>query len=161
MSEPREQEDSQIPDGYEAVGILNLANGGMDILIAIERPDEWQEEYPEALREAREDAASAIDELFEDTIRLSEYRRREAEKARGAAAADAAEVPAPTASRRAASRSDSLTLTVEEAGEQLGISRALAYEAVRRGEIPSIKIGRRILIPKAALHRLLDSANQM
>jgi excisionase family DNA binding protein len=48
-----------------------------------------------------------------------------------------------------------LTLTVEEAGTLLGISRAFAYEAVNRGDIPSIRIGRRILIPKAALHRLM------
>lgn len=49
-----------------------------------------------------------------------------------------------------------LTLTVEEAAEILGLSRAFAYEAVRRGEIPSIRIGRRILVPRAALQRLLD-----
>jgi len=49
-----------------------------------------------------------------------------------------------------------LTLTVEEAAERLGISRAFAYEAVRRGEIPHIKIGRRILVPKVALDRLLE-----
>lgn len=48
-----------------------------------------------------------------------------------------------------------LTLTVEEAAKILGISRAFAYEAVRRGEVPSIRIGRRILVPKAALDRLL------
>jgi excisionase family DNA binding protein len=49
-----------------------------------------------------------------------------------------------------------LTLTVDEAAEILGLSRAFAYEAVRRGEIPSIRIGRRILVPRAALERLLD-----
>lgn len=49
-----------------------------------------------------------------------------------------------------------LTLTVEEAAEILGLSRAFAYEAVRRGEIPSIRIGRRILVPRAALERLLE-----
>jgi excisionase family DNA binding protein len=48
-----------------------------------------------------------------------------------------------------------LTLTVEEAATLLGISRAFAYEAVGRGEIPSIRIGRRILVPKAALQRFL------
>lgn len=46
-------------------------------------------------------------------------------------------------------------LTVEEAAQLLGISRAFAYEAVRRGEIPSIKIGRRLLVPKAARHKLV------
>ena len=49
-----------------------------------------------------------------------------------------------------------LTLTVEEAAEVLGISRAFAYEAARRGDIPSIRIGRRILVPRAALGRMLE-----
>jgi len=53
---------------------------------------------------------------------------------------------------------DRLTLTVEEAAASLGISRASAYEAVRRGEIPAIRIGRRILVPRAALERFLASA---
>jgi excisionase family DNA binding protein len=41
-----------------------------------------------------------------------------------------------------------LTLTVEEAAAHLGISRNSAYEAVRRGEIPSVRIGGRIVIPR-------------
>jgi excisionase family DNA binding protein len=49
-----------------------------------------------------------------------------------------------------------LTMTVEEAAVALGISRATAYEAVSRGEIPCIRIGRRILIPKVALEKLLE-----
>jgi excisionase family DNA binding protein len=56
------------------------------------------------------------------------------------------------------SQSERLTLTVEEAAKLLGISRAFAYESVRRGDIPHIKIGRRLLIPKAKLNELLDSA---
>ena len=46
---------------------------------------------------------------------------------------------------------DRLTYTVEEAGALLGIGRNSAYEGVKTGDIPSIKIGNRILIPKAAL----------
>jgi excisionase family DNA binding protein len=53
-----------------------------------------------------------------------------------------------------------LTLTVEEAAQVLGISRAFAYESVRRGDIPHIKIGRRILVSRAALDRLLEGADQ-
>ncbi len=53
------------------------------------------------------------------------------------------------------SPSPSLTFTVEEAAEMLGISRTFAYEAVRRGELPAIRIGRRLLVPRAALVRLL------
>jgi excisionase family DNA binding protein len=51
-----------------------------------------------------------------------------------------------------------LTVTVSEAAEMLGISRALAYEAVRRGDIPHIRIGRRVVVPTVALTRLLASA---
>ena len=51
---------------------------------------------------------------------------------------------------------DRLTLTVEEAAATLGISRASAYEGVRRGEIPAIRIGRRVLVPRVALDRLLS-----
>jgi excisionase family DNA binding protein len=40
-----------------------------------------------------------------------------------------------------------LTLTVQEAGTLLGISRTLAYDLVRRGEIPSLRIGRRVVVP--------------
>jgi excisionase family DNA binding protein len=53
-----------------------------------------------------------------------------------------------------------LTLTVEEAASALGISRASAYEAVRVGEIPSVRIGRRILVPQSALQRMLDAAGE-
>lgn len=49
-----------------------------------------------------------------------------------------------------------LTMSVEEAAATLGISRAFAYEAVHRGEIPHIRIGRRVLIPRAALDRLVS-----
>ncbi|MFK0688013.1 helix-turn-helix domain-containing protein [Mesorhizobium sp. IMUNJ 23033] len=50
------------------------------------------------------------------------------------------------------------TLTVVEAARRLGIGRNQAYEAARRGEIPSIKIGKRLLIPRAQLERMLSGA---
>ena len=53
--------------------------------------------------------------------------------------------------------SDRLTLTPKEACRLLGLSRGLMYEAIRTGQIPSIRIGRRILIPRAALERLLEN----
>jgi len=46
-------------------------------------------------------------------------------------------------------------LSVDEAAKVLGISRALAYEGVRRGEIPSVRIGSRILIPRRGLDAML------
>ncbi|WP_409568315.1 helix-turn-helix domain-containing protein [Methylobacterium sp. E-041] len=48
------------------------------------------------------------------------------------------------------------TISVEEAGRQLGISRNTAYEAAGRGEIPTIRIGRRMLVPVIAFERLLE-----
>jgi excisionase family DNA binding protein len=48
-----------------------------------------------------------------------------------------------------------LTYTLTEAATRLGISRALAYEAAHRGELPMCRIGRRMLVPRAALIRLL------
>ena len=47
------------------------------------------------------------------------------------------------------------TYTVQEAAQLLGISRGVAYAAVHRGEIPSIKIGTRYVIPKDRLEEML------
>lgn len=47
------------------------------------------------------------------------------------------------------------TIKVEEVAPILGISRASAYAAANSGEIPTLRIGRRILVPTAALRRLL------
>ena len=47
------------------------------------------------------------------------------------------------------------TLTVEEAGRLLGIGRSLAYAAAKDGSLPTIRIGKRILVPTAALLRML------
>jgi excisionase family DNA binding protein len=55
---------------------------------------------------------------------------------------------------------DRLTWTIAEAAELLGISRASAYEAAHRGELPVRVIGRRMLVPRAALLRLLDGAEE-
>jgi excisionase family DNA binding protein len=48
------------------------------------------------------------------------------------------------------------TMQVDEIHKALGISRAAAYEAVKNGDIPSIRIGRRIVIPTAAVRRMLQ-----
>lgn len=50
------------------------------------------------------------------------------------------------------------TLTAVEAAKLLGIGRNQAYEAIRRGEIPSLRIGGRIVIPRAKLMRLLGES---
>jgi len=48
-----------------------------------------------------------------------------------------------------------LTLSVEETAKILGIGRNLCYDRVKTGEIPAIKIGKRLLIPRSALEKLL------
>jgi excisionase family DNA binding protein len=51
---------------------------------------------------------------------------------------------------------EALTLSVPEAAKLLGISRALAYELVTRGELPSLRLGRRIVVPRVALMSLVE-----
>ena len=51
---------------------------------------------------------------------------------------------------------DRLTMTILEAARRLGIGRNSAYEAAHSGEIPTIRIGRRLVVPKAALERMLS-----
>ncbi len=53
---------------------------------------------------------------------------------------------------------DRLTYTVTEAAALLGVSRTTAYECVRRGEIPSLTLGRRVVISRVALERMLDGS---
>jgi excisionase family DNA binding protein len=52
-----------------------------------------------------------------------------------------------------------LVLTVTEAAELLGISRAFAYELVARGELPSIHLGRRVVVPRVQLLALVSGAS--
>ena len=49
------------------------------------------------------------------------------------------------------------TLTVQEVAVLLRLGRSSAYAAVRSGEIPSVRVGHRLLVPTAALLRLLDA----
>lgn len=52
------------------------------------------------------------------------------------------------------------TLTVSEAAELLGIGKNAAYEAAKRGDIPSLRIGRRVVVPREALEELLRQASR-
>lgn len=51
-----------------------------------------------------------------------------------------------------------LTYDVGTAAKLLGLSRGAAYQACLTGQIPHLKIGKRILIPVAALNRMLETA---
>ena len=56
-----------------------------------------------------------------------------------------------TAPLRLEDLEDRITLTVEEVADLLGLGRTAAYEAARRGEIPSRRLGRRFFVPVPAL----------
>ncbi len=51
-----------------------------------------------------------------------------------------------------------LVYEVAEAGALLGMSRNASYEAAKRGDIPTIKIGKLLRVPKAALQTMLEKA---
>ena len=50
------------------------------------------------------------------------------------------------------------TLKIEEAARILGIGRQKAYELARSGELPVLRFGKRMVVPKIALQRLLERA---
>jgi len=54
--------------------------------------------------------------------------------------------------------SESLVLTVGEAAKLLRLSKTTTYDQIRQGSIPSIRMGKRILIPRAALMHKLEEA---
>lgn len=53
-----------------------------------------------------------------------------------------------------------LTYTISETARLLAISRTSAYLLAGQGVIPAVRLGRRLLVPKAALERMLESAGK-
>ena len=51
-----------------------------------------------------------------------------------------------------------LTLSVPEAAQLLGLSSNHAWRLVQTGELPSLRLGRRVLVPRSALIDLVESA---
>ena len=48
------------------------------------------------------------------------------------------------------------TITIEQAGVMLGVSRALAYQMANNGQLPVIRCGHRLLVPVKAFESMLD-----
>ena len=65
--------------------------------------------------------------------------------------------PTPSPDLYALMAAGRMTLTPEEAGAVLGIGRSIAYRAVRNNEIPSIRIGKRVVVPIPALLKFLGA----
>ncbi len=53
--------------------------------------------------------------------------------------------------------SERATLTVDETARLLGVGRNLLYETIRQGELPVLRLGRRILVSRAVLERVLEA----
>jgi Helix-turn-helix domain len=53
------------------------------------------------------------------------------------------------------------TISVVEAGKYFGLRRAGSYAAAARGELPTIRIGRRLRVPVVALERMLQEARPL
>ena len=51
-------------------------------------------------------------------------------------------------------------MTIIEAAKELGISKGSAYEAARSGQIPTIRIGRRLIVPRVAFDKMLAQAGE-
>jgi excisionase family DNA binding protein len=56
--------------------------------------------------------------------------------------------------------SPKLALSVPEVAELLGISRAFAYELVARHELPALRLGRRLVVPRHLIEVLLNQGDQ-
>ena len=50
--------------------------------------------------------------------------------------------------------------TVPQVAKILGINRNLAYELARRGDLPALRLGKRLVCPKQAIDRLLSQGSQ-
>jgi excisionase family DNA binding protein len=48
------------------------------------------------------------------------------------------------------------TISVQEAGRRLGVSKSSAYKAARAGQIPTLKIGKLLLVPEQAFESLFS-----
>lgn len=49
-----------------------------------------------------------------------------------------------------------LTCTIDEAAKLMGVSRSTMYEAARTAQIFTIRLGRRVLVPRAAIEKMLN-----
>ncbi len=65
-------------------------------------------------------------------------------------------MPRPEVTGRKTPNVERVVYTVPEAGRLLGLSRNGSYEAAKRGDIPTIRIGRLLLVPKVPFHRMVE-----
>lgn len=56
---------------------------------------------------------------------------------------------------KAAAAPKPATMTVDDAARELGISRHTAYQCAKTGQIPTIRLGKRLVVPRARLEAML------
>jgi excisionase family DNA binding protein len=64
----------------------------------------------------------------------------------------------PATADRTEEAGASATMSVDSAARYLGISRSHAYDLIRAGKIPHLKLGRRIIIPRRELDAMITRA---
>ncbi|MGX1352997.1 hypothetical protein AB7M49_006606 [Bradyrhizobium elkanii] len=64
-------------------------------------------------------------------------------------------------SQRNSSDDDVLTLEVPVAGAMVGLSRVASYAAAARGEIPTLRFGRLLKVPRAAWLRIIENPDAL
>jgi excisionase family DNA binding protein len=60
----------------------------------------------------------------------------------------------------AAEMMERLTLTIEEVAQMLGCGRSLAYDMARDGRLPVLRLGRKMVVPRVAVEKLLAEAGK-
>lgn len=55
---------------------------------------------------------------------------------------------------------EKLTLTVEEVANVFGISRGLAYEMCRKGTIPALRFGKRLVVSRRSVEKMLEERDK-
>ena len=56
---------------------------------------------------------------------------------------------------------EKLVYSVQEAAEVLGISKSYMYELARRGEVPALKLGKRLVVPKEKFVRWINEEKEL
>ena len=106
----------------------------------------------------RESVLQQLERVVEQTHRLQLELLRLHRSMLGPENSDVEASPAtpPTLNARVAiDLPDRPTFSVKETAELLGVSSAAVYECAQRGEIPTLRLGRRVLIPRSALAHML------
>jgi excisionase family DNA binding protein len=110
----------------------------------------WADDTPEARQKLHEGLQILASIIVRKILDDRSLQRKQSEESGRDSEIMSYENPIPKQGER-------LTLTVKATAELLGISRNGVYEAVRTGQIPSIKFGRRIIIPYKAVISMLDA----